>query len=123
MICRTSISDKLYSADAFRNESIPRCSSVWTLKVTCSEYQPLKQAFGDIGTISPIHERVEKEGLLVKNPSIDLSSAFIEIRKLKGIPEVVVKVFEGDPVEFRYFTTTFENVVESRVSDQKSRLT
>jgi len=38
-LCRTSISDKLYTANAFKNESIPRFSSVWTPKMTCSEYQ------------------------------------------------------------------------------------
>ena len=53
----------------------------------------------------------------------DMTTLLCEILKRQCAPEVELDTFEGDPLEFRYFMSSFEEVVENKVTDPKGRLT
>ena len=74
--------------------------------------------------------RPEKEDLLPaltqtsslikpSEPSVDV---LCELLKLQSAPEVSLDVFNGDPLEFHFFMSCFENVVEAKINDQKGKL-
>ena len=57
-------------------------------------------------------------------PVVSESSAdtLCDLLKLQSAPEVSLDVFNGDPLEFHFFMSCFENVVESKVNDRKGKL-
>ena len=46
-----------------------------------------------------------------------------ELLQLQAALEVDIDYFSGEPLEYRYFMTTFEEVVEKKIRDPKGRLT
>lgn len=46
-----------------------------------------------------------------------------DLFQLHSAPEIDLEVFKGDPLEFSYFMTSFEEVVEKKVKDSSGRLT
>ena len=42
---------------------------------------------------------------------------------MNAAPDVDLDTFSGDPLEYKYFRTSFKEVVERRVHDQRVRLT
>ena len=44
--------------------------------------------------------------------------AFIT-RKQKATSELEIDIFDGNPMDFRYFMAVFEEVVENKVTDQR----
>ena len=51
-----------------------------------------------------------------------LADAMIKLAGLHSAPRVDLDIFMGDPLEYRYFRTTFTDVVERNVKDQRGRL-
>ena len=56
-------------------------------------------------------------------PNVEIQLAMIDMMKLQCAPPPDIDVFSGDPLEFHYFRTTFKEVVETTVPDQRGRLT
>jgi hypothetical protein len=55
-----------------------------------------------------------------ENQVIDVMKKLID---LQAAPDIEIDVFSGDPLEYRYFRTTFREVVETKVHDAGGRLT
>ena len=51
---------------------------------------------------------------------IDVMKRLID---LHAAPDIEIDIFSGDPLEYRYFRTTFREVVETKVHDARGRLT
>ncbi|XP_066928731.1 uncharacterized protein [Clytia hemisphaerica] len=51
-----------------------------------------------------------------------LSNAIFDLVKLQGAPSVELSVFTGDPLDYKFFMTNFEELVEKRISDSEGRL-
>ena len=49
--------------------------------------------------------------------------ALCKLLRQQGAPDVDLDVFSGDPLDFKYFMSTFEEVVENKIKDLKGRLT
>lgn len=54
------------------------------------------------------------------NQVIDVMKRLVD---LQTAPDIEIDVFSGDPLEYRYFRTTFRDAVESKVQDAGGRLT
>ena len=52
-----------------------------------------------------------------------LSSTVASLLKIQAAPDVTIDTFNGDCLEFKYFMTTFEDVIESNIDDARGRLT
>ena len=61
-----------------------------------------------------VHNRVNQN--LECNP-------FTELLYQMQAPDIEIDVFNGNPLEFMYFITSFEQVVESKIKDERGRLT
>ena len=55
-----------------------------------------------------------------KTPNI--SGVVSSLLKMQSAPEATIDTFHGNPLEFKYFITTFEEVVESKIDDGRGRL-
>ena len=61
----------------------------------------------------------------VNSPNIvnsELSNAICDLVKIQGAPSVELDVFSGNPLDFKFFLTNFEDLVEKRISDSAGRL-
>ena len=56
----------------------------------------------------------------IKTPNI--SGVVSSLLKMQSAPEATIDTFHGNPLEFKYFITTFEEVVESKIDDGRGRL-
>ena len=54
--------------------------------------------------------------------SFNFGDALCELLKLQGTPDVALDCYDGDPLNYKYFITTFEEVVEKEVTDARGRL-
>ena len=54
--------------------------------------------------------------------SENLSNALFDLVQMQGAPSVSLEVFDGDPLNYIFFMTNFEDNVEKRISDSKGRL-
>ena len=52
-----------------------------------------------------------------------LSSTVASLLKIQAAPNVTIDTFNGDCLEFKYFMTTFEDVIESNIDNARGRLT
>ena len=70
----------------------------------------------------PVHsDKTLKEYTESSKPQ--LLSTISELLKMQSAPDVSIDTFNGDPLEFKYFMTTFEEVIESKIDDARGRLT
>ena len=46
-----------------------------------------------------------------------------KLLRQQGAPEVDIDVFTGNPTEYHYFLTVFDEVVEKKIDDAGGRLT
>lgn len=49
-------------------------------------------------------------------------SQMTQLVKLQAAPEDEIDVLSGDPLEYKYFITTFKNVVDNAIEDRRGRL-
>ena len=52
-----------------------------------------------------------------------VSEVICKLLQYQGVPEVEIYKFNGNPLEYQYFVSMFNQVVEKKVSDQTGRLT
>ena len=57
----------------------------------------------------------------INSPS--LNQSFIKLLKQQSAPDVDMEIFDGNPLNYRYFMTLFREVVESKIEDPRGRLT
>ena len=62
------------------------------------------------------------KGLQPRNSTNNYENEIVEMLKLSQAPTVDLDVFDGNVVEFPYFLTTFKQVVEEKVPDERGRL-
>ena len=51
-----------------------------------------------------------------------LGQAMMKMIRNQSAPDVKIDSFRGDPLEFNYFLSNFQDIVESKVDDQRGRL-
>ncbi len=56
-------------------------------------------------------------------PNMEVQLAMMDMMKLQCAPPPDIDTFSGDPLEFYYFRTTFKEVIETTVPDQRGCLT
>ena len=54
--------------------------------------------------------------------STNLSSTISSLLKMQSAPEPTIDIFYGNPLDFKYFLKTFEEVVETKIEDCRGRL-
>ena len=52
----------------------------------------------------------------------ELFNAILDLVKIQGVPSVEVSTFSGNPLDYRFFMTNFEDLVEKRIPDSEGRL-
>ena len=61
-----------------------------------------------------------------KHPEVNMQNTFsetlCELLKLQSAPEISLDVYDGNPLNYRYFIATFEEVVERKIKDARGRL-
>ena len=55
--------------------------------------------------------------------SIEVSDVLCQLLKQQSTPDVDIDLFDGNPLNFKYFMTLFREVVESKIEDLRGRLT
>ena len=53
---------------------------------------------------------------------IEVSDVLCQLLKQQSAPDVDIDVFDGNPLNFKYFMSLFRQVVESKMKDPRGRL-
>ena len=56
----------------------------------------------------------------MKQPTIGATVS--SLLKMQSAPEPTIDIFYGNPLEFKYFITTFEEVIETKIDEARGRL-
>ena len=67
------------------------------------------------------HEASEREDR--KSEISSLGKAIEHMMKIQSLPSVKLYISDGNPLDYLYFRTTFKEVVEDTLDDQRSKLT
>ena len=57
------------------------------------------------------------------NDKIDVADAMMQMINLNSAPVSDIDVFDGNPLDYDYFRATFADVIESKIKDQRGKLT
>ena len=52
-----------------------------------------------------------------------VSKMMWKLLKQQSIPDIVISLFSGNPMEFYYFMAIFNEIVEKKVDDPRGKLT
>ena len=72
------------------------------------------------------HSEIENTDMVNWSPtknSDKVSDMLYQLLKAQSAPEVDVEAFDGNPLNFTFFMMMFKEVVETKIDDQKGRLT
>ena len=58
----------------------------------------------------------------IADPQPTLASIISSLLRMQSAPEPTIDIFYGDPLEFNYFISTFEEVIETKIDEDKGRL-
>ena len=64
-----------------------------------------------------------KDSNIIPDHKNNFSNTISNLLKLQSAPEISIDTFGGDPLEFKYFMATFEEVIESKIDEARGRLT
>ena len=67
--------------------------------------------------------RVNDHKNIIPDHKNNLLNTISNLLKLQSAPEISIDTFSGDPLEFKYFMATFEEVIESKINEARGRLT
>ena len=69
--------------------------------------------------IPTINDKVRQN---IDNTKAELGNAIMTLANVHAAPQVELDIFAGNPLDYSYFKTTFKDVVERTVNDERGRL-
>ena len=75
-----------------------------------------------------LHRGVKAEAIIKKSvPTVPadegVSKMMCQLLKQQSAPDIDIDIFRGNPIDFYYFMTVFNEIVEMKVDDPRAKLT